>query len=406
MFGLGDFLRDFLNDTVGLSNDLTNVLITFLTVVVVATICLLLPLLSIWLERKVSARFQDRVGPNRVGPYGLLQSAADAVKLLSKEQLTPRGADKVVFFVAPILMVISVIMIAAVIPMTPEAVGTDLSIGMLYVVAIGSLSTIAVLMGGWGSNNKYALLGAFRVIAQMISYEVPMVLALLVPVLLAGTLSTQGLIFAQGDMWYVFIAPIAALVFFISSTAEIGRQPFDLLEAESEIVAGFNIEYSGMQFAMFYLGEWLHAILICALTSLVFLGGWWGPGVEQIPELGIVYVIAKTSFLYFVHMWIRFTLPRLRIDQLMNFNWKFLVPLSVVNLLVSAFLWRIIPEPSGSGFVAELPRSLMMLAGNLALVFLTLGLLRDYARRERVRVEALVDETAYIPSGSQASAGD
>jgi NADH-quinone oxidoreductase subunit H len=199
--------------------------------------------------------------------------------------------------------------------------------------------------------------------------------------------------------------PISALIFFISSTAEIGRQPFDLLEAESEIVAGYNIEYGGMQFAMFYLGEWLHAVLICVLTAMVFFGGWWGPGVQEVPELGILYVVLKSLFLYFVHMWIRFTLPRLRIDQLMNFNWKFLVPVSVVNLLVMAFLWRIIPEPEEAGFVAELPRTLIMLGGNVLLVVLTLSLLREHARSERAKVEALVDETVYAPAHTTA-AGD
>jgi NADH-quinone oxidoreductase subunit H len=400
MFGIPDLIRDLLG------NDAGNIAVVFGTVVLVATVGLLTPILTIWLERKISARIQDRVGPNRVGPAGLLQAVADAVKLLSKEQITPKGADKVVFMVAPLLMVVSVIMIMAIIPINQHHIGSDLSIGLLYAMAIASLSTIAILMGGWGSNNKYALLGSFRVIAQLISYEVPMVLALLVPVLMAGTLRSQGVIEAQGDMWFFFLAPLSALIFFISSTAEVGRQPFDLLEAESEIVAGYNIEYSGMPFAMFYLGEWLHAVLICVLTAMIFFGGWQGPLVDDFPILGVLYLVTKSAILYFIHMWTRFTVPRLRIDQLMDFNWKFLVPLSIANLLLMAFMWRVIPEPSEPGLLAALPRTALLFASNVALVVLALGMLRGAARRERERVEALVDERAYRPSGSVALSGD
>jgi NADH-quinone oxidoreductase subunit H len=396
MFGIPEFLVDDL----GFSQNLADIVTVFGGVVLIATIGLLMPLLSIWLERKVSARIQDRLGPNRVGPYGLLQAVADAVKLLTKEQIVPRGADPLIYYTAPLVMVISVIMIMAVIPINQYRVGTDLSIALLYIVSIGSLATIAILMGGWGSNNKYALLGAFRAIAQMVSYEVPMVLALLVPIILAGTMRAQGVIEAQGEIWYFFMIPVSAAIFFISSTAEVGRQPFDLLEAESEIVAGYNIEYSGMAFAMFYLGEWLHAVLICVITALVFFGGWQGPGVGEVPFLGVVYLVIKSSIIYFVHMWIRFTVPRLRIDQMMAFNWKFLVPLSIFNLLMVAFLWKLMPEPDETGFWAELPRALVLLAGNIVLMLGTLVPLTWYARREREKVEALVDETVYHPAAA------
>jgi NADH-quinone oxidoreductase subunit H len=399
MLGIPDLIRDL-----GFSRDLANLIIVVGSVFLVATIGLLTPLLTIWLERKVSARFQDRIGPNRVGPLGLLQSLSDAVKLLSKEQITPRGADRIVYMVAPILMVISVIMILAVIPINQKHIGSDLSIGVLYAISISSLGTIAILMGGWGSNNKYALLGAFRVIAQLISYEVPMVLAMLVPIMLAGTLRSQGIIEAQDDIWFVFYVPVAALIFFISSTAEVGRQPFDLLEAESEIVAGYNIEYSGMPFAMFYLGEWLHAVLICVLSAMLFLGGWQGPFVQDLPVLGVFYILAKSAFLYFVHMWIRFTVPRLRIDHLMSFNWKFLVPLSIANLLIVAFIWRIGPSPSEDTFLAELPRAALVLLGNGVLVLVTLFLIQGYARKERARVRALVGERAYAPAPTSGAA--
>jgi len=292
-----------------------------------------------------------------------------------------------------------------VMPWNPQEIGTDLSIGILYVIAVTSLGTIAILMGGWGSNNKYALLGAFRSIALLVSYEVPMVMALLVPVLLAGTMRMQGLIEAQGEMWFVFIAPISMLIFFISSTAEVGRQPFDLIEAESEIVAGYNIEYGGMQFAMFYLGEWLHAVIICVLTAILFFGGWQGPFVHDIPALGIVYLFGKSFLVYFVHMWARFTVPRLRVDHVMSFNWKFLVPLSIFNLLLVAFFWKLMPEPENEGMIAELPRTLVLFLVNVGLVAVTLNVMRSYAQREREKVEALVDEAVYSPTHPTTVAG-
>ena len=397
--------EDLLRNTLGLSEDLTQILLNFGGAIIVATIGLLIPIFTIWLERKVSARMQDRIGPNRVGPYGLLQSIADVVKLLTKEQITPRNADQVVFFIAPIIMVVSVALVFAVMPWNPQEIGTDLSIGILYVIAVTSLGTIAILMGGWGSNNKYALLGAFRSIALLVSYEVPMVMALLVPVLLAGTMRMQGLIEAQGEMWFVFIAPISMLIFFISSTAEVGRQPFDLIEAESEIVAGYNIEYGGMQFAMFYLGEWLHAVIICVLTAILFFGGWQGPFVHDIPALGIVYLFGKSFLVYFVHMWARFTVPRLRVDHVMSFNWKFLVPLSIFNLLLVAFFWKLMPEPENEGMIAELPRTLVLFLVNVGLVAVTLNVMRSYAQREREKVEALVDEAVYSPTHPTTVAG-
>ena len=230
-------------------------------VLVLATVFLLIPILTIWVERKVAARFQNRIGPNRTGPFGLLQSFADVIKLAGKEQIMPAHADKYPFLVAPLLMVVSVLMIIAVIPLTPLHIGTDLSIGALYFVAISSLTTVSVIMAGWGSNNKYALLGAFRTVAQLISYEIPLVFSLLVPVLLAQTMSMQGIVEFQANTqyWFFFIAPTTALIFLLSNLGEIGRTPFDLIEAESELVAGYMIEYSAMPFAMFYLAEFLHA---------------------------------------------------------------------------------------------------------------------------------------------------
>lgn len=377
-------------------------------VLVLATVFLLIPILTIWVERKVAARFQNRLGPNRTGPYGLLQSLADVVKLAGKELITPQYADLIPFMVAPILMVMSVIMIIAVIPITPLHIGTDLSIGALYFIAISSLATIAVIMAGWGSNNKYALLGAFRTVAQLISYEIPLIFALLIPVLLAGTMSMQGIVQFQADTqyWFVFLAPTAALLFLLSSLAEIGRTPFDLMEAESELVAGYMIEYSAMPFAMFYLAEFLHAFLIGVIGAVLFLGGWHGPFVDELPVLGIFYLSVKSFLVYFTAMWARSTLPRFRIDQLMAFNWKFLVPLSIANLLLTSFLWEILPAPVDSTLISELPRAAVMFISSLALGIFALEMMRRYSLRERERIERLVDEDRYpvpTPQGQPSS---
>lgn len=363
----------------------------FLGVLGIATFPLLVTILLIWVERKFAARVQDRIGPNRVGPNGLLQPLADVIKLLGKEDITPAGADKLIFNIAPVLAVASVVMIWAVIPLTPYHYGVDLEIGALYFVAVGSIGTLAIMMAGWASNNKYALLGAFRVVAQLISYEIPLALALLVPVMLAGTMSMQGIVLAQYGMWFLFVAPIAAILFFVSSQAETGRAPFDLLEAESEIVAGFNIEYSGMKFGMFFAGEFMHVFTNGVLMAVLFMGGWIGPFAEQVPLLGLIYLLGKATVWYIVSLWVRNSLPRLRMDQLMAFNWKFLVPLSIVNVLMIAFLLQIIkaiglaPAPEDAGnFIANIPQTVILLAGNLLLGFATLATLRGQGRRARL----------------------
>ena len=218
------------------------------------------------------------------------------IKIFTKEDITPLGADRVVFALAPVLAVAGVLGLWAVIPFAANAFGVDLNVGVLYLVAVGTLSTLAIMLAGWSANNKYALLGAFRTVAQMISYEVPLVLSLLVPVLLSGSLGLNGIVGAQREVWFVFSAPLAALLFLIASQAEVSRAPFDLLEAESEIVAGFNIEYSGMKFGFFFVGEFLHSFTMGLLGATLFLGGWTGPGVEAFPALGAVYLILKGTF--------------------------------------------------------------------------------------------------------------
>lgn len=377
----------------GVNPGLAEFISILLGVLLVATFPLLVTILLIWVERKFAARIQDRIGPNRVGPFGLLQPIADVVKLIGKEDITPAGADKLLYNIAPVMAVAAVVLIWAVIPLTPYHYGVDLEVGVLYFVTVASFGTLAIMMAGWSSNNKYALLGAFRVVAMLISYEVPLALALLVPVMLAGSMSMQSIVLAQYGMWFVFSAPVAAFLFFVSSQAETGRAPFDLLEAESEIVAGFNIEYSAMKFGMFFAGEFMHVFTNGVLMAVLFSGGWIGPFVEQIPLLGLVYLLVKAAVWYFVSLWVRNSLPRLRIDQLMAFNWKFLVPLSIVNVLVTAFLLQVVrpiaPSPENAGnFIANIPQTVVLLAGNLLIVLGTLSILRGQGRRARLADEA------------------
>lgn len=365
-----------------------------LGVLAVAGFPLALSILLIWVERKIAARVQDRLGPNRVGPWGILQNLTDALKLMIKEDITPAGADRVVYNLAPIIAVLSVVMIWAVVPFSPIHIGVDLDIGVLYFVAISSIGTLAIMMAGWSSNNKYALLGAFRVVAQLVSYEVPMVLALLVPVMLAGSMSMQDITRAQIGMWFIVLAPVSALIFYISNLAETGRAPFDLIEAESELVAGYNIEYSGMKFGLFMVNEFVHAFTANLLFAVIFLGGWSGPGVEQVPFLGFVYLGIKVTLVYIPSLVLRATVPRVRIDQMMSFNWKILVPVSIVNVVVMAFLYKVVQElglsPSpeqATDFIANLPQAIILLLGNILVLFGTATVLRNFFRRERMALD-------------------
>ncbi|MDD5467423.1 MAG: NADH-quinone oxidoreductase subunit NuoH [Anaerolineales bacterium] len=363
----------------GLSASQVNVVMTFIGVLVLAVFVLLLDIFMVWVERKVVARFQDRFGPNRLGPFGLIQPIADVIKLLIKENITPAGADRVVFNLAPIMALATVIMLWAVIPLSPTVFGSDVNVGVLYVVAIGAISTLGIIMAGWASNNKYALLGAFRAVAQVISYEVPMVISLMVPVILARTMGINSIVQAQ-SVWYIVMAPIAALIFLLSAIAELGRAPFDLPEGESEIVAGFHIEYTGMKFGMFYAGELLHALTMGGLFASLFLGGWRGPGAEAYPILGIIYFFIKAFFIYWVIAWVKYSLPRVRIDQMLNLNWKVLTPLALSVLIVTALLDKLL---AGAPTVVYV---LSLLAANLAILLTTSRLLRRYARSGRQRV--------------------
>lgn len=341
-----------------------------------------LVIFTIWLERKLYARIQDRLGPNRVGPWGILQTFPDMVKIFTKEYITPDGADKVVYNLAPILTVSAVILLWAVIPFAPTIVGSEVNVGILYIVAVGAIGTLGIIMAGWSSNNKYALLGAFRTISQMVSYEVPMVLALLIPVLLGRSMGVNSLVEAQ-SVWFIVLSPLAAFLFFISAQAEIGRAPFDLLEAESELVAGYQTEYSGLKFGMFYVGEFLHAFTVSALMATLFLGGWRGPWAEQWPILGVAYFFMKTFIVYFFVVVLRITMPRLRIDQLLNFNWKFLTPIALVLLIATALAEKMIQSFGQDSLIL---RTGIHLGINLVILWRTIAILRRSARKERQRV--------------------
>ncbi len=414
--------------SVGWTKDAATFVALLLGVVACSSFGLIWILFSIWLERKVAGRIQDRLGPNRTGPYGLFQTFADVGKLLIKEDITPEGADRFIFNIAPLMSVAAVMLIWAVVPFSAIWIGADLNVGALYFAAVGSFGTLAILLAGWSSNNKYALLGAFRVTAQLISYEVPMVLSILVPVLLAGTMSMQGIVEAQ-HIWYIFVVPIAAVVFFTSSLAEIGRSPFDLIEAESEIVAGFNIEYTGMKFGMFYAAEFIHAFTISVLAAVLFLGGWRGPGAAAEGTggalLGFSYLIIKSALLYFIVMLMRSTLPRVRIDQMMAFNWKFLVPLSLINVLVVAFFAKLFQpdygaaantaqsatgimgtlyQTLGPATIAELPRAIVLLIANVVTWWATSAVLHRYANLERRKVQDLVTEPPEFTPEHEAAA--
>ena len=299
--------------------------------------------INIWVERRLIARIQVRRGPNRAGPFGLLQPIADAIKLIQKEALQPDNADGIMFTLAPIVIFIPAILTFAVLPWGEHMILADLNVGVLFILALGSTTTIVIFMAGYASNNKFALLGSMRVIAMLISYELPTVLALLGVVLFASTMSLSGIVAFQEThwVWLIFLQPLAFLIFLLGSTAELGRTPADIAEAESEIVAGFHIEYSGMKFGLFYAVELVNVVGVSAIIATLFLGGWWTFGLEKFVP-GWMIFIGKLYAVYFIFIWFRGTLPRFRVDQLMAFAWKVLLPLSIVNVLMVAlevFIW-------------------------------------------------------------------
>jgi NADH-quinone oxidoreductase subunit H len=365
----------------GMPEIAANILIGFLGIFVLIALLMVLDIFLVWVERKVVARFQDRLGPNRLGPFGLIQPFADIVKLLIKEDTTPGGADKVVYNIAPMLSMMSVLILWAVVPLAPRMLGVDLNIGALYIIAAGAIGTLSIIMAGWSSNNKFALIGAFRQVAVMVAFEVPMLTMLLIPTIFAGSMGMGAIVEAQ-DIWFVFLAPLAALIFLIAAIAELGRSPFDMAEGESELVSGFNIEYSGMKFGMFYAGELLHAFTFGGFMGILFFGGYRFLGLEQVsPFLAIAVIVFKAFIGYWIIMWVKYTLMRIRIDQMLAFNWKFLTPLAFVLLMVTALM---------NALLAGTPPwlyTLGMFLSNVVLGWVALEIARSVTRREREKVE-------------------
>lgn len=289
----------------------------------------------IWWERKVSAHIQSRLGPMRVGWHGVLQSIADAVKLLLKEDIRPAEADTLVWWLAPFFAVVPSVMAFVVIPFSGKLIPKDLNVGILYIASISSVSVIGIFMAGWGSNNKYSLLGGMRSAAQIISYEVPLILSLITVAMRAGSFSMQKIVAAQAPCWNILHPDmaLACIIYTIAATAEINRAPFDIPEAESELVAGFHTEYSGMKFAMFFVGEYTNLFVVAAIATTLFFGGWHGPILPP-----VIWFLVKTYALIFVWMWVRWTFPRVRVDQLMAFAWKMLTPAAFVNLAIAGWI--------------------------------------------------------------------
>jgi len=324
------------------------------------------------MERKVIARMQDRPGPNRVWPYGLLQALADAIKMLTKEDVIPTHADRALHMLAPLLVAIPALLIYAVLPWGPGLIGQDLNVGVLYIVAISTIHVLAVMIAGWGSNNKFSLLSAFRAVNQLLAYEIPMVLCILAVVLFSKTMSTQGIVESQVVPYFI-VMPLAGIIFLICALAEANRSPVDLLEADSEMIAGYIVEYSGMKFAMFFIAEYVNMFGVAILISTLFLGGWKFFGLEDLaPVLTPVIVFAKSVFVIFCMLWFRATFPRMRFDHLVGFSWKFLVPLAMVNLLLAALVVKLTGNVWGQAG--------LMLLGNVIVAIVT-GIIVNRAAR-------------------------
>jgi NADH-quinone oxidoreductase subunit H len=369
----------------GMPEIAAQILIGFLGVLILISLLMVLDIFLVWVERKVVSRFQDRIGPNRVGPFGLIQPFADIIKLLIKEDITPGGADKVVYNVAPILSMASVLILWAVVPLAPRIIGVDLNIGALYIIAAGAMGTLSIIMAGWASNNKFALIGAFRQVAVMVSFEIPMLTMLLIPTIFAESMGFNTITEAQQDIWFFWLAPLAAVIFFIAAIAELGRAPFDMAEGESELVAGYNTEYSGMKFGMFYAGELLHAFTFGGFWAILFFGGYRFFGLEQVSAfLAIAVIVFKAFIGYWIIMWVKYTLLRIRIDHMLSFNWKFLTPLAFVLLMVVALLDALLGNTRET---MPLIYAAVMFLANIVVGWIALEIARSYSRRERERVE-------------------
>ena len=294
-------------------------------------------------ERKVLGWMQLRPGPNRVGPWGLLQPAADAAKLILKEDLTPKSADPLIYRLAPFISLLTAFSVYAIIPFGADSAGTwaigNVNAGILFLLAITSMGVYGISLGGWASGSKYPLLGSVRATAQMISYELGMSLSFIGVLILAGTTSLDGIVNAQAKWWFIVPQFVGFIIYIITAVAETNRTPFDLVEAETELVAGFHTEYSGLRFGLFFIAEYVNMLTVSCITTLIFLGGWNAPfGLDNLHVPGVIWFVLKVSFFLFFYMWLRATLPRFRYDRLMAFGWKFLLPVATLNLIVTAII--------------------------------------------------------------------
>lgn len=332
---IASFLR-YIMQLLGFGGTLTDIVMAVVYFITIAGIVTFNIIILLWIDRRVASFFQERLGPNRVGPFGLLQSINDAVKLIGKESIIPQAADRMVYKLAPLLIFTVTIMLYAVLPYGKGMSAVHINAGLLYFIAISSTSAITILMAGWGSNNKYSLIGSMRTVAQIISYEIPLAFSMLGVVMLSGTLNLADIVASQKSLWYIILQPVAFVIFIISALAELNRAPFDMTEAEQEIIAGYHTEYSGMRFALFFMAEYANLFSVAALGVTLFLGGWQGPFFPS-----WIWFIGKVYALILVLLWLRWTFPRIRIDKMMKFNWKLLIPLSIANIFVTGIVIKI-----------------------------------------------------------------
>lgn len=332
---LAELIRNVLN-WIGFGNTFTELVMSGVYFVAIAALVTLNVILLLWIDRRISSFFQERLGPNRVGPLGLLQALVDAVKLIGKEVITPAAVDKWVYMIAPIFTFTVTIMLYAVLPYGNGMSAVNINVGILYFTAISSTSVIAILMAGWSSNNKYSLIGGMRTVAQIISYEIPLAFSMLGVVMLTGTLNLNEIVTAQAQVWNIVLQPVGFIIFVIAALAELNKAPFDLIEAEQELVAGFHTEYSGMRFALFYMAEYANIFVVAGLGVTLFFGGWHGP----ILPSWMWFMIKTYVFILFIE-WLRWTLPRARVDKMMQFNWKVLIPLSIANIFFTGIIIKL-----------------------------------------------------------------
>src|ERR1043165_3525016 len=405
LFGPINVLNDLLLKFFG-QDTISHFIWPLIQIGLVVTLVALWVAYATYLERKISAFMQARLGPMRVGPWGLLQPIADGLELLTKEDFIPENADRWIFFFAPYISVAATFLTFSVIPFGPDwAVIADVNIGLLLVLAVSSVGVLALILAGWSSNSKYALLGGLRSSAQMVSYEVAMGLALIGGLMFARTLSLSGIIAAQGSdsIWYIVYQPAGFFLFLISGIAENNRAPFDLPEAESELVAGFHTEYSGMRWSLFFMAEYAAMVVVSAVATTVYLGGWYFPFVYRLEASGhhnlyviisLLVFLIKASIILYVYFWLRWTLPRFRYDQLMDIGWKWLIPSALINIVLSGVAvfvvqalngWRGIKtiDATDRGLNLSLTGKLIMVGFGIAGLFITAGLLSRINWRSR-----------------------